>query len=493
MLLNRSCWRSGVLFGLLSNRQGIGLIAAAGLIGFVFLFTWFGGHFPDSPGHDEYASEIGKVSRTVPDRMQDSHSTLRVVTANQVIENGLDLSHYQRKWNDSLVSTSDDNSKFFNHLGLATAMAIKGYSREAISLICEAYGPGKRRCELIAMVFRSAKDLNMAGPIYKSLEFGDELNAACEGIGWQLSLSETPDKVDLVKFSFLGDRLDTMLATFAERFVIQHLNSNSEEVSTVFGDAFDLPLSKESARITLLKLYEFVPFDSWDKLSGGEIKLSGEERQRVLARMFSMDSAKAMEKIVSSNVEEADIAGGFRQWLAMDAAKPIDWLQNNHANLTASQKDHAMQGIAEYSATQGDCDVAWQWVGQIADPELKKRAESKVWSMERDIVRREISKNPEVVMQSMIAGDSRHQDYWIAEAMGTWVAKDPAKAGEWYQSNWTLLPANKSQYVAAAYANEALKRGDATTASQWAAYIQDPKTKQRIQDEINKAAVNAGN
>jgi hypothetical protein len=90
-------------------------------------------------------------------------------------------------------------------------------------------------------------------------------------------------------------------------------------------------------------------------------------------------------------------------------------------------------------------------------------------------------------MESIIDGKSKFGDYWLEEAMGTWISKDFDKAQSWYQDNWNKLPAGKSQYLAAAFAKQAASQGDAATARQWAAYIQDPKTKQRIDAGIAKA------
>jgi non-ribosomal peptide synthetase component F len=87
----------------------------------------------------------------------------------------------------------------------------------------------------------------------------------------------------------------------------------------------------------------------------------------------------------------------------------------------------------------------------------------------------------------MIAGHSRHQDDWIEEAVATWSAKDPAKVQDWYHQNSQKLPAAKSQYFAAAFANQATEQGDTATARQWAGHIQDAKTKQRIEAGIAKA------
>ncbi len=369
-------------------------------------------------------------------------------------------------------------------------MAMDGYSSEAIVLICDTYGPGKLRCELIEIVFDSTSNSELAASLFAALEFGDEMDAACEGIGRRLSVTSSPDKVDLTSYLYLGDRIDTMLGTFAERYFTQHLKGTSEEISKAFSDAFDLPMSKATSRETLLKLYALAPFDSWDKVSVGAIQVSDDERQKMLAQMFNEDPVKAVERIESTKGGEADFTAAFKQWLEIDAGKPIDWFQSNLSRLTAVQKDYAIRGIAEYSASHGDCNVAWKWVGEITSYELRKKVEGQIWSMERDVVRRGVSIDPQVTLQGMVTGNSSHQDYWIEEAMGTWMAKDMDKANEWYQQNWKSLPPSKSQYVAAAFAKQAANQGDTATARQWATHIQDAKTRDRINSLITKAEAN---
>jgi len=74
------------------------------------------------------------------------------------------------------------------------------------------------------------------------------------------------------------------------------------------------------------------------------------------------------------------------------------------------------------------------------------------------------------------------------ETLRVWMAKDFDNAEEWYRDNWKNLPADKAQYAAASFAKQAIKTGDLDVAEQWLPYIQDPKTKERIQAEFSKAA-----
>ena len=137
-------------------------------------------------------------------------------------------------------------------------------------------------------------------------------------------------------------------------------------------------------------------------------------------------------------------------------------------------------------------EEARKWLVAIDDVEQYKKIEGHIWSAERDSLRKEVARDPVKTVQSMVSGQSKYADYWIEEAMGTWITKDPAKAEDWYNKNWNSLPSTKAQYLAAAYANAALQQGDAATAQQWASHILDPKTKQRIQDGISKAGTNVG-
>jgi hypothetical protein len=131
---------------------------------------------------------------------------------------------------------------------------------------------------------------------------------------------------------------------------------------------------------------------------------------------------------------------------------------------------------------------AWSQVAKIVDPQLKKQAEGQVWGKERDMVRNTVNSAPQKAIEELVSGKSQHDAYWIEEAMDVWMAKDFDNAEKWYQDNWKNLPADKAQYAAASFAKQAIKTGDLDVAEQWLPYIQDPKTKARIQAEVSKAA-----
>jgi hypothetical protein len=112
--------------------------------------------------------------------------------------------------------------------------------------------------------------------------------------------------------------------------------------------------------------------------------------------------------------------------------------------------------------------------------------------MEREALRAEAGQNPEKTLLSMISGESKYADYWLEEAVSIWMAKDFDKAQEWQQGNWESIPANKSQYLAAAFAKHAASQGAGESAREWASRIQDAKTKQRIDAGIAEAERESG-
>jgi len=395
------------------------------------------------------------------------------------------LEFYLKRWQEEMKKPNPSCA------GLAGSMALEGYGEEALQLATESFGPGKIRCGIVYAVFR-ASDPDESALLFALLEHGDEKDAACEGIGQALAFSEAPHKLDVSAFAYLGEWRDRFLGAFAIKYVIQQDRGSPEEASQAYRSIFDLPLSEAMSRRVLLELSGILPFETWEHLGRAGSTLSGTERHSIIEQMFRVDAARAMANVAATGGREAEMTFAFVRWMELDSAEPIQWLQSHSGELSVAQRDHAMRGVAEHSASRGDCDVAWQWIGRIDDPDLRKKAEGQVWSMERDIVRKMVQNGPEDAIRSLVGGESQHRDYWLEEAMQTWISQDPAQAEVWYQKNWNSLPAAKSQFVAAAYAKEAVKTGDLATARQWTNLIQDPKTKERISASIDKAQSTQG-
>lgn len=243
----------------------------------------------------------------------------------------------------------------------------------------------------------------------------------------------------------------------------------------------------------LLGLSEVSPKDGWQEL----IELNGEGennkswqadlRVKVSAQLrASLGAAASLDFLLQNGGRASELEKSVVMWGNMNPVDLKQWVSQNLETFNSSQRDGIRSGLVDLALDKQDFSKGRSEIDQIKDSAIRANLERRLWEEQRNTVRAQMSSNPKETLSSILSGRSQHGDYWIEEAMGTWVAKDFDNAQQWYQENWKQLPAQKAQYVAAAFANQATGQGDATTARQWAAHIQDPKTKQRIEAGIAK-------
>jgi len=218
-----------------------------------------------------------------------------------------------------------------------------------------------------------------------------------------------------------------------------------------------------------------------------------ESESNLVATMVHQNPKLALERLRNGGEDEANLLSvAIGKWLGTSEAAALRWLDSEGGSMNRIQKDYVGVALSSHLATQGDFVKGWERIEAIVDPDLRKKAEGRVWGAERELVRKNVNQNPEAAIQSLVSGQPAHAAYWIEEAMMTWISKEPENAEKWYEKNWNSLPPEKSQYVAAAYAKEALRLGDTATARQWTNLIQDPKTRDRIVESIDKAGAAPG-
>jgi hypothetical protein len=213
---------------------------------------------------------------------------------------------------------------------------------------------------------------------------------------------------------------------------------------------------------------------------------------KVFRKAYINNSIEALKLLNKQNFEKISpdlirqVVASSLKFNAATGQKIIDSLYDE--KMPQSVKNNFVAGEAFYYANAANMETAWLKVNQISDPAIKKQAEGQVWGRERDLVRNTVNAGPQKAIEELVSGKSQHDDYWIEEAMDVWMHKDFDNAEKWYQDNWKNLPADKAQYAAASFAKQAIKTGDLDVAEQWLTYINDPKTKERIQAEVSKAA-----
>lgn len=264
--------------------------------------------------------------------------------------------------------------------------------------------------------------------------------------------------------------------------------------SDIVSETIRLAGTRQETVDLLTKCSKNAPFEMWNMITGYATKI-GEDgiesvRRTCIAAMARQNGSLALGKALelqtgASRVEL--LQAGMTAYIATNSAGAADWLKKNGSHLTPIESDSIETAFIQSSLGIGDLEAAKLMLQQIGDPVLLDKAKGFVWTAERDTLHKEAGKDPARTLESIVSGQSKYADYWLEEAMETWMAKDFDKAQGWYQENWKTLPANKAQYVAAAFAKQAASQGDTATARQWSAYIQDAKTKQRIDEGIAKA------
>jgi hypothetical protein len=209
----------------------------------------------------------------------------------------------------------------------------------------------------------------------------------------------------------------------------------------------------------------------------------------IAAQLAQENVHDALGLIAKSDTPKGVVRAVFGEFLNQDRTAALDWLEGLGGSESAEVKDSLTKMAAGNFAGTGDIRDAWRMVGEIQNEAVKKQAEGVVWSTERELLRKHVADSPEETMDLIVEGDA-FSDYWLEEAVHTWVSKDFDAANAWYEKNWDSLPKEKAQYVAAGFATQAIGQGDVDTARQWAAMIQDAKTKARIEANIAKAVAN---
>jgi hypothetical protein len=399
------------------------------------------------------------------------------------------------------------------------------FSDEKSKVVFEAiladFGPGKIRCELLKEFFlESNTSLSENLGLIRNLS-GNELQSANLGLMCRIGLrNELVDFDEILRdsASLTESEVNTLVSGLSLRvdpafsariFGIQYNGAatSQNDRDRYFNQAFN-DISKllqgqppEIMEVSYSCFFEnaarSAPFEAWRKLQNvssdhPEIMGSKSLMNSILANMAAQDPKLAMTLIAEKSDTSKEAIGAnsriaFSSWLKEDSNAALDWFSMQDSSLNARQKDGCNEAMTAYYLQSNDVDKAREIVKSISDAGVKQKVEGQIWSSQRKSLLAEVERDPAGTIQSIVAGQSRYETYWLEEAVGGWVQRNFDGANNWYQNNWKTLPADRAQYVAAAFATQAAKQGDTATARQWAAHIQNPKTKQRVEAGIAKA------
>ncbi len=439
---------------------------------------------PQAESQTIYSKNSVRILPDQLDHVEDIRAKITLVSKSEV------------KWSTKLDELAD----------LCKALAHTAGMDQGISIVLDEVGPGELRNWMITAVI-GASNGSVAAAVERVRKFDNksESSAGLTGLASMVIRTKLPFE-DLSYLKLTPRELKSLALGCAMRIGSRDQAGSQFDLS----DAMEMLTSASgNGGISDDVFSEFLdhisrsrPFEALDL---GLARLSGTTDsqhsmfEQVVKNSVRAGSSTAMEKLIGSinKINGSTILAlthtGFMEWLAVDTAAARRWFEEKEESLDHKSKSAIESALAISLVRNGDLIDARRLAESIMDVETKSKVTGIIWTAERDSLRKEVGKDPAGTVQSIISGKSKYGDYWIEEAVGTWVAKDFDKAQDWYQQNWNSLPTGKSQYVAAAFATQATRQGDTATARQWAAHIQEPKTKQRIEAGIAKAEGPAGN
>jgi len=363
---------------------------------------------------------------------------------------------------------------------------------KVLKLVYSQLGGGVDRDFAIGDIFRYA---NLSVQDFESLilklDFESEKTIASMKFGYKLGtrpgLSATD--ITLLLGGSIQGRAAAMeaLTSHATSLQGEPLSAVATRLKNSVSIAVELLDSGNLDQTTFAELLESmggaVPFRLFLILS--EMGIQDRVPDKTFRDMARINPTRTLEIALSEGFgREVSIVDSVVNLGKNDIKKAIDFFDGNKGELSKGQKEQFLRGISELALLKGDYDVAREWIDEIEDPNVKRNASGKIWTKERNALIKDVGTDPLGTIANIVNGESNYADYWLEESISTWLKIDRSAVNQWYDVNWKSLPAEKTQYVAAAFAREALVLGDLSTAKEWVEKIQNPKIKERVQKEI---------
>jgi len=328
-------------------------------------------------------------------------------------------------------------------------------------------------------IFQSVRDVNERGALLaamsSSIRFADDISAL--------------KSLDVAALT--AKERDVIVSALVLRAQNAKLDPNGKPVKDSMAESIDVFRGTKEVTSLLSRFASDSPKEVLDMLSSFETSLTAREFGDVrLACVVSLDGREAMKLargFAGSGAGSEVFSAGLESYFRTNPVAAERWIAESRASFSPFELEVVSTVAAKNLVAKNDLSRARQELEKISDPKIHARVEGWIWAKERDQLRKEVTGKPSDTVQGIVDGTSNFESYWLEEAVHTWVSKDFDAANAWYEKNWDSLPKEKAQYVAAGFATQAIGQGDVDTARQWAAMIQDAKTKARIEANIAKA------
>lgn len=403
-------------------------------------------------------------------------------------------------WSEISKDTGSDSAKESKYRSCLEQLCKAGNEREALGLIEDSIGRGKLRIALISAVFSLE---SVAFPelcsMASEMDENDDRPAALSGIAEAIARMDDLSslrKEDLRKLGdgasiAVGDGLANRIGKAQEGEA--RMATVKESIALVRSLDSQGGLGQDFAKEAMAKLAAAAPFEAWDAWNAGGGAGGAPELLRVIEwEMAGVDPVKAMDAMMR-DAAGTGTSGIYRRWKETAPEAAADWLKRNAEAIPAEERKWIYAHDAKRALAEGEVPRAWEAAGKLTDPGAKRKLEGEIWAKERNLLRKAAAEDPAGTLDAIVSGKSSFAPYWMEAAMVSWAQKDLPAAQEWYQQNWSGLPPEKAQFIAAAFAVLATDAGEFPAATQWVTHILDAKTRQRVTARIEAAKANKGN
>ncbi len=404
---------------------------------------------------------------------------------------------FEKKFKEVLLSDLRLENKLERYQVIIRDLAGQCETEHVIEFIDELYDPSAiLKSQLLEAIFRESKQ-STESLFALAEQINDERDKSFALKGIYLKKSELKNPVQEMSKAFEAasskDSQQGLAAPIYKLFSDPYKSDAScqKDYEALMKEAGNLSGEQQAAYLmaAMQGISTRMPFQSWEilqKQSSENFKSLGgknldEMKAEIFATMFQKDEKKAMDLVLSSESKDINLLGKILSEWSSSNSRARHWYSENKNRLTLEQTDQFHLVFAENAFKRNDLDFAKESIRQISDPMLRAKVEGKLEmkNLANDELQMmtELKSNPLQKMNDLIKPQSKREESLIGRAMLYWISTNPAEAEEWHQQNWNTLPPQKRQYVADAYARDAIFKGDFEAARQWLSHVTDPVAK----------------
>jgi hypothetical protein len=403
-------------------------------------------------------------------------------------------------WAEILSQPGSAESKAEKYRSCVLQLCKSGREYKAIDLIEKGFERGESRSILISAVF-SSESVAFPEICLMASELGesDDRPAALSGIAEVIARMDGLAALSNEDLRKLGDGASAACGSGLAQRIGKAQEGKAriaavvESIAVVRSLDSQGGLGQDFAKDTMSKLAAAAPFEAWDAWNAGGGAGGAPELLRVIEwEMAGVDPVRAMDAMMR-DAAGTGTSGVYRRWKETAPEAAAEWLKRNAEAIPAEERKWIHAHDAKRALAEGELPRAWEAAGKLTDPGAKRKLEGEIWAKERNLLRKAAAEDPAGTLDAIVSGKSSFAPYWMEAAMVSWAQKDLPAAQEWYQQNWSGLPPEKAQFIAAAFAVLATDAGEFPAATQWVTHILDAKTRQRVTARIAAAKANKEN